>query len=361
MFGKTIDYILLIISVTFIFTAAIMPFMIKIANHIGAIDVPRARHIHDKNMPQLGGLGMFFGFLFGYMLFGINSIQMNSVLIGSFIIIIVGIIDDIKPITSFKKLFGQIIAAVVIVFYGKILISNATFFGLTFNFGILKYPITILFILACINMINLIDGMDGLSSGISAIFFITIGIICFFQGKVDSLVAIIAFIMIGTTLGFLLHNFNPARIFAGDNGSMFMGFIISIVALLGFKGTTLTSLIVPIIILAIPILDTLFAIIRRALKKQPIFSADKDHMHHQFLKMNFSQRTTVLIVYAINILFSVASIFYVLKDSTKGRVIYIILFVLVLWFVLNTDIISHKMSSKVKGFEEKIIKKAKKK
>lgn len=361
MFGKDIDYILLMISITFIFTAFVMPFMIKIANHIGAIDIPRTRHIHNKNMPQLGGLGMFCGFLFGYMIFGINSIQMNSVLIGSFIIIMVGIIDDIKPVTSFQKLFGQLIAAIVIVFYGKILLNNVTLFGMTMNFGIFKYPITIIFILGCVNMINLIDGMDGLSGGISSIFFMTIGIICYFQGRVDSLVAVIAFIMIGSTLGFLLHNFNPAKIFAGDNGAMFMGFIISIVALLGFKGTTLTSLIVPIIILAIPILDTLFAIIRRTLKKQPIFSADKDHMHHQFLKMNFSQRTTVLIVYAINILFSLASIFYVLKDSSKGRIIYIILFFLVLWFVLNTDIISHKMSSKIKEFEDKMIKKAIKK
>ena len=354
MFGKTIDYILLMVSVTFIFTALIMPLMIKIAEHIGAIDMPRTRHIHKSPIPQLGGLGMFCGFLFGYMLFGINSIQMNSVLIGSFIIIIVGLIDDIKPIKSYQKLFGQLLAALVIAFYGKILLSNATVFGFSLDFGIFKYPITILFILGCVNMINLIDGMDGLSGGISSIFFVTIGIICYFQGKLDGLVAVITFIMLGATLGFLLHNFNPARIFAGDNGAMFMGFIISIVALLGFKGMTLTSLIVPIMILAIPILDTFFAIIRRLIKAQPIFSADKEHMHHQFLKMNFSQRTTVLIVYGINILFSLASIFFVLKDSKKGSIIYIILFFLVVWFVLNTGIVSDKMSSKVKSLEENL-------
>ena len=361
MFGKEIDYILIMVSVTFIFTALIMPLMVKFANHIGAIDIPRTRHIHKKPMPKLGGLGIFFGFLFGYMLFGINSIQMNSVLIGSFIIIIIGLLDDIKPIKGNQKLLGQIIAASIIVFYGKILLSNVTMFGFNFEFGIFKYPITLLFIISCINIINLIDGMDGLSGGISSIFFITIGIICFFQGKLDSLAAIITFIMLGATLGFLLHNFYPAKIFAGDTGSMFMGFIISIVALLGFKGTTLTSFIAPILILAIPILDTLFAIIRRILKRQPIFAADKDHMHHQFLKMNFSQRTTVLIVYGINILFSLASIFYILKDPEKGRIIYIILFLLVLWFVLNTDIISNKMSSKVKDIESKVMHKRRKK
>ncbi|MDD6879581.1 MAG: MraY family glycosyltransferase [bacterium] len=355
MFGKNLDYILLMITVTFIFTSLIIPLMIKIANHVGAIDIPRTRHIHEKPTPKLGGLGIFFGFLFGYIIFGINSIQMNSVLIGSIIIIILGIIDDIKPIKSMQKLFGQICAALVVIFYGKILLSNATMFGFNLEFGFFKYPITLLFILGCINIINLIDGLDGLSGGISSIFFLTIGIISIFQGKLDTLATTIAFIMLGATLGFLIHNFYPAKIFAGDSGSMFMGFIISIVALLGFKGTTFTSLIVPILILAIPILDTFFAIVRRLLSKKPIFSGDKEHTHHQLLKMNFSQKNTVLIIYGINILFSIASIFYVLNDSIKGQIIYILLFFIVLWFVLNTDVISSKLSNKVKKIEKRII------
>lgn len=354
---KNIEYILLTVCMTFVFSAIIMPLMIKIANRIGAIDEPRGRHIHKKPMPKLGGLGIFLAFLFGYMIFGINSVKMNSVLIGSFIIVLLGIIDDISPLKAKEKLFGQICAASVIIFYGQIVLKNVTAFGFNIDFGILAYPITLIFIIACVNIINLIDGLDGLSGGISSIFFATIGIICFFQGKLDTLTASITFIMLGATLGFLLHNFNPAKIFAGDTGSMFMGFIISVIALLGFKGTTLTSFIVPIIILAIPILDTLFAIIRRLLKKQPIFVGDKEHMHHQLLNMNFSQRTTVLIVYGINILFSLASIFYVLKDPSKGRIVYIILFVLVLWFVLNTNIISEKVSSRVKKIERRIIKK----
>lgn len=356
MFGKEIDYILLTIGITFIFTAAIMPLMIKIANRIHAIDEPRTRHIHKKPMPKLGGLGIFLGFLFGYMLFGINSIQMNSVLIGSFVIILTGIIDDIEPLKARSKLFGQVCAALIIILYGNILLQDVTVFGFNLNFGLFAYPITLIFIIGCINIINLIDGLDGLSGGISSIFFITIGVICYFQGKLDTLTASITFIMLGATLGFLLHNFYPAKLFAGDTGSMFMGFIISIIALLGFKGTTLTSFIVPIVILAIPILDTLFAIIRRVIKRKPIFSADKEHMHHQLLNMNFSQRTTVLIVYGINILFSLASIFYVLKDPKKATVIYIVLFVIVTWFVLNTSIISEKLSTKVKNVEKKIIK-----
>ena len=138
MFGKDIDYILLMVATTFVFTALIMPFIIRIANHVGAIDVPRNRHIHKVDMPKLGGLGIFFGFLFGYMIFGVNTIQMNSVLIGSFIIIITGFVDDIKPITAFQKLIGQVAAALTIIFYGNIILSHATIFGYDFQFGILQ-------------------------------------------------------------------------------------------------------------------------------------------------------------------------------------------------------------------------------
>ena len=200
-----------IVLITFIFTAAIIPVIKRIAIHVGAVDVPRAdeghRHIHKKTTPMLGGVGIFLGFLFGYMLFGEQSIRMNSILIGSFIIILTGIMDDIKPIRAYQKLIGHLIAASIIVFYGGITLDNITAFGFSFNFGILAPFITILFIVACTNIINLIDGVDGLSGGICSIFFLTIGIIGFYQGRSGSLVMILTFIMLGSTLGFLLHNF----------------------------------------------------------------------------------------------------------------------------------------------------------
>ena len=365
MFNNGIFNLVIISLTAFVFTACVMPFIMKIAYHMGALDIPRSdegnRHIHKKTIPKLGGLGIFAGFLFGYMLFGVHSVQMNSILIGSFVIILLGIIDDIKEVPAKLQLLGQIIAASIVVFYGNILLNNVTAFGFYFDFGIWAYPITLFFIVGCINIINFIDGLDGLSSGISSIFFLTIGIIAFFQGRIGSLPIILTFIMLGSTLGFLLHNFNPAKIFAGQAGSMFMGFMIAIISLLGFKGAMLTSFLVPLIILGIPILDTLFAIIRRLLKKKAPFSADKEHTHHQILKMNFSQRTTVLIIYFINILFSLASIFYVLKDPYWGKIIYIILFVIIVWFTLHTGIISEKTSEKVKDLEKKVMRKNRKK
>ena len=343
-----------IVLITFLFTALIMPIIKRIAIHVGAIDVPRAdeghRHIHKKATPMLGGVGIFLGFLFGYMLFGEQSIRMNSILIGSFIIILTGIMDDIKPIRAYQKMIGHLLAACIIVFYGQITLDNITAFGFSLDFGIFAPWITIFFIVACTNIINLIDGLDGLSGGVCSIFYLTIGIIGFYQGRSGSLVMILTFIMLGSTLGFLLHNFYPAKIFAGDCAR----FIISVITLLEFKGPALTSFFVPVMILGIPILDTLFAIIRRLLKGQPPFQADKKHLHHQLLGMNFSQRTTVLIIYGINLLFAAASILYTIKDPVLGKIIYIIIFIIVLWFVLHTTIISDKTPTRTKQIEEKI-------
>ena len=154
--------------------------------------------------------------------------------------------------------------------------------------------------------------------------------------------------MLGSTLGFLVYNFNPASIFAGDCGSNFMGFMIAVIALLGFKNVTMTSFIIPLIILAIPILDTLFAIIRRALKGEPIFKGDRFHLHHQLLNRNFTTKQTVFIIYIIDALFAFASILYVLKDKEVGYIVYGILLILVLILVLKTNIVFDREEIKQK-------------
>jgi len=346
-----------IVVTTFIFSAIIMFLMRKVANHIGALDMPREaeehRHIHKKITPKLGAVGIFLSFLFGYMLFGEQSVRMNSILIGSFIIILASIVDDIKEIRAIYKFIVHILAASVIVFYGGILLNNITAFGYSIDFGILAYPITILFIVACTNIINLIDGLDGLSGGICSIFYITTAIIGFCQGRFGSLVMILTLIMLGSTLGFLLHNFHPAKIFAGD-GTTFEGFIIAVITLLEFKGPALISFFVPVLILGIPILDTLFAIIRRLLKGQPPFQADKQHLHHQLLGMNFSQTVTVLIIYGINILFASSALIFTLVNPKIGQILLIIIFIIVVWFVFHTTIISDKNPERLKKLEKKI-------
>lgn len=333
----------LIVIVTYLMSVFLQPVMIRVAKHIGAMDIPRdKRRIHKKPIAKLGGIGIFLAFIFAYMLFGTNSTRMNAILLGGFIIILTGLVDDINSIRSHQKLIGQIIAAAIIVFYGNILLQDVDAFGYTLHFGFWAYPITLVFIVACVNIINLIDGLDGLSAGISSIFYATITVISLIQFRFGTLELILALIMLGATLGFLTFNFNPAKIFAGDAGAMFMGYMIAIISLLGFKGALLTSLAVPLMVLAIPILDTAFAIIRRLIRRQPIFEADKDHLHHQFLKMHFSQRKTVLIIYAINILFSLASILMISNRRELGFIIYAVLIIMLIWFVKYTSIINKK-------------------
>lgn len=342
---ELISKILLMVLLPFIFVILIMPYIKKMAIRIGAVDVPRTRHIHKITTPKLGGLAIFLGFLLGYMVFGTHSSMMNAILIGSFLIIIVGVMDDIVELGPLTKFIGQLAAACVIVFYGNILLQDVSAFGLYINFSWMSYPLTIFFILGCINCINLIDGIDGLSGGISSIYFLTIGVIATIQGK-TGLDFVMAFIMLGSTLGFLMYNFHPASIFAGDSGSMFMGFIISIIALLGFKNVTMTSLIIPLLVLAIPILDTLFAILRRIIKKQKITNGDRFHIHHQLLNKNFSERTTVSIILGIDLLFALASVVYVIGDEQLGYIIYGILLFIVLVFVLTTNVIMDKETLK---------------
>ena len=336
MYIKDIIYMII---VPFLFVLAIIPFIKKVALHVGAMDIPNERKIHTKPMPRLGGLGIYMGFLLGYILFGEMSIRMNSILIGSFIIVITGIFDDIKPVPAKIKFLFQVIAASVVAFYGQILLKDLSAFGFYINFGILSYPITILFIVGIINCINLIDGLDGLAAGLASIYFITIGIVIVGWLHAFGLDATITFIMLGSTLGFLCHNFNPAKIFMGDSGSMFLGYIIAIIALLGFKNVTMTTLLLPICLLAIPVMDTLFAIIRRLINKKPIDAPDKEHLHHQLLNLHLSHRNTVLVIYAVDSLFAIAMLVYILYDNTVGVIIYAILFIIILIFIMKTNII----------------------
>jgi len=336
--------ILLIVLTTFIFTALFIPVVKKIAEFIGAMDIPNARKVHKNPIPRMGGLAIYGGFLLGYMLFGHQSIQMNAVLIGSFIILVTGIFDDIKPVPAKHKMLAQIVGASVIPLYGGILLKDISAFGLYLNFGVFAYPITIIFIVAIINCINLIDGLDGLSSGISSIYFLTVGVIALIFGNNNTLDVILTFIMLGSTLGFLFHNFHPAKIFMGDSGSMFLGYIIAVIALLGFKNITLTSFIVPMLLLAIPIMDTLFAILRRIINHKPLGEPDKNHLHHQLLNLKLSQTKTVLVIYFVDILFAIASIIYAVGDKVFGTnkygiIIYIILIFLTLLLIFKTNII----------------------
>ncbi len=340
--------IYLILLITLVSSFVLVFLAKKIAKHVNAIDEPNYRKVHKIPIPRLGGLAIFGSFLIGYILYGEITTQMISILIGSFIIIMLGFIDDINSIPARYKFLVQTIAASIVVIYGQTYFNEISLLGLNFNFPTyINMGISILFIVAIINAINLIDGIDGLAAGMCSINFLTISIIALISSQLNGLDVILSVIMLGATLGFLVHNFPPASIFMGDSGSMFLGFMLSVISLLGFKMATITSLIVPLLILSIPILDTILAIFRRMLKGENIGTPDKEHIHHQLLK-RFSAKKTILIIYVVNILFATVTILYCLGDAKQAIFIYIILMLFFIFLVLKTDVLfEHRKKKKV--------------
>jgi UDP-GlcNAc:undecaprenyl-phosphate GlcNAc-1-phosphate transferase len=364
--------IILAVASTFLFVNFSVPIVSKIAIYIGAVDKPNNRKVHKHIMPSMGGLAIFIGFLFGFIIFGEKSLDMIAILIGVFIIILTGVIDDIIEIKAKYKALAQTVAALIIVFYGGIYFNFVDLpFGGPLNLYWLGALFSIFWIVGITNAVNLIDGLDGLAAGVSSIFFFTIGIIglgyTYIQHSTGALVtgvnentAMLAFIMLGSTLGFLRHNFHPAKIFMGDTGSLFLGFMISVIALLGFKKATAITLLAPLLVLAVPILDTLFAILRRLLKGQSIGEADKQHLHHQLMSMQLGHRDSVITIYLISGLFSTVAIVYSTISQRLGLYLLIVVSLLVIWFIEKTDILSESYSP-ISNFLDRLKKKKKSK
>lgn len=337
--------VFIIILTTFLTSLILTYLMIKISKNMNIMDIPNERSVHKKPTPLLGGIAIFLSFLFGFILFGNQNPLMISILIASFLILLLGIFDDIKPIKARYKFVIHILVALIVVFYGGLKLTHVDIFSLSLNFKWMSPYITILIIVGIINAVNLIDGLDGLCAGISSIYFLTIGVIALILNKFNGLDIILSFIMLGSTLGFLVFNFPPAKIFMGDTGSTFLGLMISVIMLLGFKTVTLTSLLIPLVLLILPITDTLFAIIRRALNKKPIGQADKEHIHHQLLK-HLSTRKTILVIYVVDLIFSVVSIFYAIGKKKEMIIFYILLMFILLYLVFKTNVIFKKKENK---------------
>jgi UDP-GlcNAc:undecaprenyl-phosphate GlcNAc-1-phosphate transferase len=319
--------------IAFIISMMLTPYTIKIAEKIGAVDVPKdKRRMHTREMPKFGGPAVIIGFLISviYLLIVMSiegSINLfteefyGKKLIGLFLgiltITIVGIIDDTKDLKPLLKLIGQIIAAIIVVAFG-IKIEHITIpylyqIGLSEVFSII---LTIIWIIGITNAINLIDGLDGLSSGITLISCISLLII--FSLNQSPLIAIILITaLIGALVGFLPFNFAPAKTFIGDTGSNFLGFMLAVISILGIAKTyTLAVIVLPVIVLGLPIFDVIWAIVRRIIKGKSlkaVFKADKGHLHHKLVAKGFSQKQAVLILYGISAAFGMFAV--ILFDS----------------------------------------------
>lgn len=306
-----------------------LPAIIKISNKKGWFDSIDSRKIHTGEISRLGGVGIFLGFTFSIVAvyFAQSSnlfpeITSFSLLAGGFFLVfLTGLIDDFINIKAIVKFAGQIAAAVLVVLSGVSIKSFIIpFVWIEIPFGFLAPVVTVIWIVSISNAINLVDGMDGLAGGISTIAFLFLGVIALLQGHVFT--AIISFALLGSTLGFLRYNFPPAKLFMGDSGALFLGFSLAVIPLLatGSEGTTLN--IIPLItLLAIPIMDTLAAILRRVRNKRAIYSPDKHHIHHQFLERNFSTPSILAIIYGITTLMGIAALSWVYLDSYWNLII----------------------------------------
>lgn len=324
---------------TFLLALIITPLVRKTAITVGAIDRPNDRKVHRNTMPRLGGLAIYISFLIGLALFPPDFMDVWPVVFGATAIVILGIIDDMLSLSAKAKFLGQIGAALIPVLAGiqieYITIPN----GVVVEFGYLAIPITVFWIVAITNAINLIDGLDGLAAGVSTIALITISTLSFSLGNIVA--TFLGILLIGSILGFLVYNFYPAKIFMGDTGSLFLGYMISIISIFGFtKSATILSLIIPIIILAIPIIDTFFAIIRRIVHGKPLTAPDKYHLHHCLIRLGFTHRQSVVLIYLLSALFSMAAIIFTRSTIWGASVLIFVLLLIVELIVEVTGLIS---------------------
>ena len=318
--------------VTGILSFLLTPPVKRLAHRIGAIDVPKdARRMHKKPIPRLGGLAIYISFVIVSLVLGQWNMQNFTILIGSAIIVVLGIFDDRNALSAKFKFGIQLIAAAIPVVFGNLrieLITNPNLFSgeLYVKFGALAIPITIIWIVAITNAVNLIDGLDGLAVGVSAIACMTMLAVSLLIGEIP--IAILLAALAGACVGFMPFNLNPASIFMGDTGSTFLGFMLATMSIQGmFKVYAIISFAVPFLILGLPIFDTAFAFTRRILSGRSPFSADRGHVHHRLIDMGFNQKQTVAILYIISTILGLLAV--VLTTSGEFRAIVMVAVVLI--------------------------------
>ena len=298
------ERLLLAAAVAFAIAFLTTPPVKRFAESIGAIDVPKdERRVHNHPIPRMGGLAILLGFVLSMLLFVDMSTQIVGLLLGTVIIAVMGALDDIVNLNAWVKLAGQIVAAGVAIRCGIVVdaISNFTpSGGTTFLYtNWLAIPITLFWIVACTNAVNLIDGLDGLAVGVSTISSLTMLLVSLFVAEPS--VSLILAALTGACVGFMPYNLNPAKIFMGDVGSQMLGFVLSTASIIGlFKFHAIISFLVPLLALAVPLADTVFAFIRRIVHGQSPFHPDRGHFHHRLLALGMSQKQAVAVLYGVS-------------------------------------------------------------
>lgn len=346
MIPFALQYIIVLIS-TLVLSAVATPLVRFLSFKIGAVDNPNARRINKIPMPTAGGLAVFIAFsvsVLGFLPGIIKHLNVNGVYIhyvlplvlAGGIVIVTGLIDDIKELKPLPKLSGILIAATIIWLWTDFRFDD---FKIPFGGPLIHFPswvsffLTVLWIVAITNAVNLIDGLDGLVSGVSIISLTTMGIVSyFFLHDSNIFLPLTIFILVVSIAGFLPYNYHPAIIYLGDTGALFIGFMIGVLSLQGLKNSTAVAVVTPMIILGVPITDTVVAIIRRHLSGKKFYEADRMHLHHRLLSMGLTHRGTVLVIYAISFIFSLTSLLLNVSSRLGGvlLMVFLLLGVLIL-------------------------------
>lgn len=326
--------IIFVFFVAFLSSLLLTPIIIRIAKRLNIVDVPKDRKVHTRPIPRLGGVVLFLSFFSAMAMLSLNKkmlIQVAAVdprmplfLIALTAAFLLGLWDDVRRLSSGVKFAGQVLIAVFSYYAGiKISLVSVPFAGAV-DLGYFALPATVFWFVLAINAVNLIDGLDGLAAGISLFVSITMLVVCLTGGRLLEAVAFAA--LGGTLIGFLRYNFNPASIFMGDGGSYFLGYFIAAMSILGsIKGQVATAILIPVIALGVPLIDTMFAPVRRFLLGQKMFQPDNNHLHHRLIQMGFSHRRTVLVIYGMTILLGLMSIVMVhAKDETAALVLMVL-------------------------------------
>ena len=325
---------------------------------VGAVDVPKdGRRMHNKPIPRLGGLAIFLGFSVAALAFCDFTPTLLSIYFGGLVIVVVGVLDDIFRLNAWVKFIVEIAVAFIPISQG-LSIEFINLFGEYVVFGVFEIPITILWIVGLTNAINLIDGLDGLSCGISVICSLSL-LLCSILVLDNFALTMLTAILAASCLGFLPFNSNPAKIFMGDTGALFLGYTLSVLSISGlFKMHAVLSFMIPISIFALPLFDTIFAFVRRIASGHSPFSPDRGHIHHRLIDIGFNQKQTVYILYSVCGILGISAVMFSISDAWKSGMILVVAFLI---FAFNYAVLKHPETRQLTGFDLPELKKTDKK
>ena len=321
--------------IAYLIGVCLVPMVINFSKKEGLVDVPNERKIHTKPISRIGGVAIWASAMLTFLCLVLMSYYpsenlLSGILLGGSLMFLLGLVDDIYNLDAKFKLFLQISIATLVYLLG-VQINNIPFIG---DIGIFSYPITLLWIVGISNALNFIDGVDGLAGSVVTVNAVTLAIIAVAMTPPNHVSALIGFILAGSMLAFLTYNFNPAKIFMGDSGALFSGFLLAAISITGVMKAATLAILLPFLVLAVPIMDITFSSLRRISKGQSPFVADSEHIHHKLLHAGFSQKKTVMIMTSIAIIAGALASLFMGSSTIKHYFMYIIAIVVIM-FLLN--------------------------